>query len=203
VQGYFEGQFIPSEYFTIYAGVWGSSLATYIADAEFDIYGGVRLSYDRFGLDIGYVHYTYPGGSVNGVFDYGEFYAKPSFKVTEWLTIGGSVYGTDNIFDSGFSGWYYTGNVAITLPQFMPVDITTVISGEIGRQTFGSGLGSDDYTTWNVGVAFGYKAMTLDLRYYDTDLRGTKAVFSPTGRNLANSTFVATLKFDTSLSKLP
>ena len=37
---------------------------------------------------------------MNGVFDYGEFYAKPSFKVTEWLTIGGSIYGTDNIFGS-------------------------------------------------------------------------------------------------------
>ena len=60
----------------------------------------------------------------------------------------------------------------------------------------------EDYTTWNVGVAFTHKAMTLDLRYYDTDLNGANAVFSPTGRNLANSTFVATLKFDTALSKI-
>ena len=43
--------------------MWGSSLASYLANAEFDIYGGVRLSYDSFGLDVGYVHYAYPDGS--------------------------------------------------------------------------------------------------------------------------------------------
>ena len=66
--------------------------ATGFADAEFDISGGVRFTFGNFGLDLGYVYYDYPGGInacsglANGSF--GEFYAKPSYKVADWLTIG-------------------------------------------------------------------------------------------------------------------
>lgn len=203
VQGYFEGRYTINDMVTLYAGLWGSSLTTYIADVELDFSGGARFTFGNFGLDLGYVYYAYPGGRLaapNFFYDdFGEFYAKPSYKVTDWLTIGGSIVGGDNFNNAGTWAVYYTGNATVTLPFSMPYGIVTSVSGEIGYQTFEVG---NDYTTWNVGIAFNYKAITLDLRYYDTDLDGATAVLSPFGKNLANEAFVATLKFDTTLSAL-
>jgi uncharacterized protein (TIGR02001 family) len=207
VQGYFEGRYTVNDMVTLYAGVWGSSLTTYIANAEFDLSGGARFTFGNLGLDLGYVYYAYPGGRLTapGTFfydDFGEFYAKPSYKINDWLTIGGSIVGGDNFNNAGTWAVYYTGNATVTLPVMLPYGITTAISGEVGYQTFEGGAG--DYTTWNVGVAFAYKAATLDLRYFDTDGEGVTAggCLSPTGKSLCDERFVATLKFDTTFSAL-
>lgn len=213
IQGYFEPSFKINDMIQLYAGIWGSSLYTGFANAEFDIYGGARFSYGAFGLDVGYVFYDYPGSNTTNIvgnsdLNYGEVYVKPSYKVTDWLTVGGTIYWGDNWGNSGSTAVYYTGNAAVTLPAFLPLGIATSISGEIGRQTFDStlnALGVLDYTTWNVGIAFNYKAVTLDLRYYDTDLDAAAASFqciSTTGSNLCDERFVATLKFDTTLAAL-
>ena len=205
VQGYFEGDYKATDWLTVYAGLWGSNVS--FADAEFDISGGGRFSWGNFGLDVGFVYYAYPAG---GGIDYGEAYAKPSYKFNDWLSVGATVIGGNNFGNLGQSAWYYAGNATVTLPQFTPIGITTTISGEVGRQTYDSTLNSAlfgfvDYTTWNVGVAFNYKAITLDLRYWDTDISSTSApvqCFATTGTDLCDGRFVATLKFDTSLSAL-
>ncbi|MBI1203059.1 MAG: hypothetical protein GC182_11165 [Rhodopseudomonas sp.] len=218
VQGYFELDYTAAPWLTLYAGVWGSSLYSGFANAEFDNSVGARLSYEKFGLDLGYVYYAYPGPAAtspvkaSSSISYGEFYAKPSYKVTDWLTLSGSVYTGDNFGNSGVSATYYSGGAAVTLPQFMPWGITSTISGEIGRQTYGSGLKAAgvnfaDYTQYNIGIAFNYKAMTLDLRYYDTNASSTAAQCTSTpsvgaGSNICKDAFVATLKFDTTFSAL-
>ena len=63
-QGYFEVDYTATDWLKLYAGLWGSSLATYNADAELDISGGARLTFGNFGLDLGYVYYEYPDGTV-------------------------------------------------------------------------------------------------------------------------------------------
>lgn len=214
VQGYFELQYKPTDWVTLYAGLWGSSLYTGFANAEFDISGGARFAWGNFGLDLGYVHYVYPGPAAAGLsgnssLDYGEFYAKPSYKLTDWLTVGGVVIGGSDFGNTSNSAWYYAGNVAVTLPVFIP-NIATTISGEVGRQTYSSGykvLGTAivDYTTWNAGVAFNWKALTLDLRYYDTNIdstTNTTQCLTTTLSDACKGTFVATLKFDTTFSSL-
>ena len=72
------------------------------------------------------------------------------------------------------------------------------------------GLVSDTY--WDVGLDFNYKAITLDLRYWGINVASrhttvcygrTSAVRrSPAATNLCGNRFVATLKFDTTLSAL-
>jgi uncharacterized protein (TIGR02001 family) len=199
VQGYTELDFKAVDWLTLYAGLWGSNVS--FADAEFDISGGGRFSWGNFGLDIGFVYYAYPAG---GGIDYGEFYAKPSYKITDWLSVGGTVIGGDNFGNLGQNAWYYAGNVTVTLPQFMPLGIGTSVSADVGRQTYDSAIGFADYTTWDAGVAFNYKAITLDLRYYDTDVSAPSAAqcVGSDGSDLCDARFVATLKFDTSLSAL-
>ena len=88
----------------------------------------------------------------------------------------------------------------------MPLGIGTSISGGVGRQTYAAVIGNTDYTAWNAGIAFNYKAITLDLRYWDTNVDSGNAAqcVSTTAPSidLCKGTFVATLKFDTSLSAL-
>lgn len=239
-QGYFEVDYTAADWVKLYAGVWGSSLWTGFANAEFDITAGVRFTWGNFGLDIGNIYYYYPGGLnavaflANGSYD--EVYIKPSYKVNDWLTLGG-------VFETGFNnynnkavlaagggllangawtgnaGHYFAaGNAVITLPQFMPYGITVSINPEIGYEYYSSGvsdnMGFVSDTYWDVGVDFVYKAMTLDLRYWGTSVKpgvGGAAGFlnqcsygGPLGgsTNMCGDRFVATLKFDTSLSAL-
>jgi uncharacterized protein (TIGR02001 family) len=212
-QGYFELDYTAADWVKFYAGVWGSSLATGEADAEFDISGGARFSFGNFGLDVGYVYYGYPDGAANLWGSYGEFYAKPSYKIADWLTIGAVIDGGNNFNDkltslSGSpSAYYYSGNAVITLPaSLIPGPVTVSINPEIGRQVFDytplpRAVENPDYTYWDVGLDFNYRAVTLDLRYWDTNAPST-AYLTPSGTNAADSRFVATLKFDTSLSAL-
>lgn len=199
VQGTVELDYTAAPWLTLYVGLWGSNVS--FADAEFDFSGGARFSYNIFSLDVGYLYYEYPAG---GDISYGEFYAKPAVQITDWLSVGGMVMGGDNFGNAGYNAWYYEGNATITLPQFLPAGIGASISGAVGRQTFDSGLGLTDYTTWNAGVAFSYKAIALDLRYYDTDTDYVSAAQcqGPDGMDLCDARFVATLSFNTSLSAL-
>lgn len=197
VQGYFEGDYTVAPWLTLYSGLWGSNVkfAGSGATVELDLSGGGRFSYGNFGLDLGFVYYFYPGDSS---IEYGEFYAKPSYKVTDWLTVNAQVYGGDQYGGiSSNTGLYYTGGAVISLPSFLPMGISSSISGDFGRQYIEAG---GSYNTWDAGISFNYKSVTLDLRYYDTDTSGGCPLAS--GTQTCNATFVATLKFDTSLSAL-
>jgi uncharacterized protein (TIGR02001 family) len=210
VQGYFELDYTATDWLKLYAGLWGSNLASYNADAEFDISGGARLSWGNFGLDLGYVYYEYPDGtaSTNAYGSFGEFYAKPSYKFNDWLSVGAILDGGNN-YNDGYliagskTAYYYSGNATVTLPSSMsPAGITISLNPEIGRQVVEC-TGCISYNYYDVGLDFAYKVMTLDLRYWNTNASGLfvgPAAFG--GKNLSGPTFVATLKFDTNLSSI-
>jgi uncharacterized protein (TIGR02001 family) len=211
VQGYFELQYNVNDWLKLYAGIWGSSLNPGYANAEMDISGGARMAFGNFGLDLGYVYYYYPGPaplySPTGTsVSFGDFYAKPSYKFTDWLTVGAIFdYGTNNNNGVGVVGskvdGYYSGNAMITLP-FSPAGITISLNPEIGRQFQNCTTGCASFTYWDVGLMFNYKAATLDLRYWDTTSRNSAATINTLGNQTAGRTFVATLKFDTTWSAL-
>jgi uncharacterized protein (TIGR02001 family) len=219
VQGYFELQLNATDWLKLYAGLWGSSLYTGFANAEFDITGGGRMAFGNFGLDLGFVYYDYPDGVPNGFGSFAEFYAKPSYKFNDWLTVAGVLdYGTNfNNKVTLFPPWvgnaeayYYSANAVITLPWHPMPDVNLSINPEIGRQVYGSGpnfnLGVFSYTYWDVGLGINYKAATLDLRYWGTNAKlatnGICAVNGHPGMDACSNRFVATLKFDTAFSAL-
>jgi uncharacterized protein (TIGR02001 family) len=227
-QGYFELDYTATDWLKLYAGVWGSSLWTGFADAEFDLTSGARFTWGNFGLDVGNIYYYYPGGvSVPaGLFagSFDEMYVKPTYKFNDWLTVGGTFESGFNDFNNkvtptgvawvGSAGhYYYSGNAVITLPQFMPAGIAVSINPEIGREVYSSGvttsLGDVSDTYWDVGLDFNYKVVTLDLRYWGISAKesaaGTPANqcgVAGTGPNMCGNRFVATLKFDTTMSAL-
>jgi len=222
VQGYFEVDYTAADWLKLYAGLWGSSLYTGFADAEFDISGGGRFTFGNFGLDLGFVYYEYPDGEANGFGSFGEFYAKPSYKVADWLTIAGVIDGGWNFNDKcngagcalpwvgNADAGYYSVNATITLPWQPIPNVTISLNPEVGRQWFSSdvtaNLGVQSYTYWDVGLDFNWKAITLDLRYWDTNTDvGSNplcVVGGHPGMDACDTRFVATLKFDTSISAL-
>jgi hypothetical protein len=170
---------------------------------------------------------TQPAGLLslaNGSFD--EMYIKPSYKFNDWLTVGGTFETGFGNFNNkvapppgpwiGSAGhYYYSGNAVIALPVPLPYGITVSLNPEIGREVYSSGvttnLGAVSDTYWDVGLDFVYKAATLDLRYWGTNAKPNAAAPNQCGptpaasggsSNLCGDRFVATLKFDTTLSAL-
>jgi hypothetical protein len=96
------------------------------------------------------------------------------------------------VLNSGADGWFTTGNITYTVPSAMlPNGIGMTVSGDAGYWALGrsdnfyctqtgpaaacgapfpNGIPYKSYWTWDAGVSFIYKAFTLDLRYYDTNL---------------------------------
>jgi uncharacterized protein (TIGR02001 family) len=159
-----------------------------------------------------------------------EAYAKPSYKFNDWLTVGGIFETAFNNFNNktcapfvgcaggsatwvGDAGHYFVaGNAVITLPWKPTPDVTLSINPEIGYEWYSSGVtanfGFISDTYWDVGLDINYKLVTLDLRYWGTNAKPNVLLPNQCGptatgsSNLCGDRFVATLKFDTTLSAL-
>lgn len=204
------------------------------ASAEIDLYGGLRHTWGGLTLDLGFVYYYYPGEiAVNSLgagvpgtnVDYWEIYFKPTYVINDVFTVGGNLYYTDSYAGSGSDGTYLSGTAKVDFTKWSTVPgVGFYISGELGYQWLGqtsfnniflADVQLPSYTTWNVGVAFTYKAATLDLRYYGSTLsEGPGFVsgvgFAPFGEcgvisglpGVCGDRFVASLSFDTSFNAL-
>jgi hypothetical protein len=210
-----------ARYGWFYAGIqpWNVRLPTSPL-MELDIYGGIRPTWGPLTLDFGVIYYAYPGnhqqwwlgGSVpvatfnSGPFgaavapttafdpSYVEIYAKPSWAINDWFTLG-SVFAYDpNWNNYGAHALYTEGNLKITpLPNTDYSGFS--ISGAFGHYylgmantsygasyvdpdyvSFATGGGSwgakgfkfASYNTWNVGMSYNWNMVTLDLRYHDS-----------------------------------
>ncbi|MBB4197848.1 uncharacterized protein (TIGR02001 family) [Rhodoblastus sphagnicola] len=149
-----------------------------------------------------------------------EIYFKPSYAINDALSLGLNVFYTPSYLNTGADGEYLSGTVKYTLPGQLSA---FALSGEFGHQWLGKldsvyrGANSDnyvylgdasgklpDYNYWNAGVSYTWKFLTLDLRYYGTDLSraaayqlvGIPTVVNGTNCNYADDRFVATLSFD-------
>jgi uncharacterized protein (TIGR02001 family) len=249
---YIEGRYKPIKDVEWYAGVVGTSVKL-VTDpaAEIDLYGGVRLTWDKWTLDLGAMYYLYPverqvdGGTCistcvalpNGNTslantDFLEFYGKLTYTFNDNFLVTGAVYYTDDWLKTGASGVYYSG-IAKYTGTALPSGWNWYVSGEIGYYDLGTtkfdviafpnpgGWDLPSYTTWNAGIGFTYKALTLDLRYYDTNLSkeecnvltgdpgavslGTPiAITNPVGlqSKWCSAAFIGKLSFDTTLASI-
>ena len=191
-----------NDMFQLYAGVSGESIklsnVVPSPSMELDGYGGARLTLGNFGLDVGGIYYGYPntntgipGFTVPAAsnpfspvpISWFELYAKPSYNVTDWLSIGANFFYTPSYLNTGAHGEYLSATAKVTLPYGFAV------SGEVGHQWLGTTnaiwlapvafLASNagftpgklpSYTYYNVGASYTYKFVTLDIRYHGTSL---------------------------------
>jgi uncharacterized protein (TIGR02001 family) len=217
---------------TIYVGLagyvidWPSTPDYGFTDpsAEVDIYGGWRNTWGAFTLDLGAIYYYYPSETFNGFTedsDFWEIYAKASIAVTPAFTFGGNIFYTPDLLN--YSETFGNGDDAeavyasLTAKFVLPWtagDLGAYISGEIGHWWIddagflASGVTDPSYTYFNVGLAYTYKALTLDLRYHGTDQDVSDCnsflVVSPgnASSDWCDDTFVVSLKFDTTVNAL-
>ena len=163
-----------------------------------------------------------------------EVYAKATYTVNDNLSLAGQFYYSPNVVGTGAPGEYYTGNITLTAPTtWFTNGLGAYASGDIGWWQLGTsnafyavpafpkGVPYTSYANWDAGIGFTYKAFTLDLRYYDTNLTKAEcnvftsdqtATFSPSnvtlqnpgglGSNWCDATFIAKLSFATNLSSI-
>ncbi len=189
-----QGSVEPS-YGIFYGGVWTSNVdfLTPDPDVEVDLYAGIRPELGPVSMDFGYLRYFYPGAAN---IEYSEVKGTASVTPIDMLTLGGALYYSWDYAQTGDEETYLEGNASLSLPHDIGV------SGAVGLQMFGSGVGLSDYITWNVGASYTWKAATFDLRYYDTDIsKSTCGAQYPSGDD-CDARIVASVSIATSLSAL-
>lgn len=198
VSAYAEGQYNFSDWLQFYVAVGGASVKLPTdPSAEINIYGGVRPTFGDLAFDFGVMRYVYPKEILGVDSDFTEFYAKAAYKFSDMFTIGANLYYANDWLNLGPSGAYASATAKVSLPHDF------AISGEVGRYFLGSttGVNFPDYTYWNAGVSYTYKALTLDVRYHDTDLSKSDCLFltgDPRGMRTrwCSAAVIASLSFD-------
>jgi uncharacterized protein (TIGR02001 family) len=174
----------------LYLGNWNSNVSEGAgfpgASLEMDFYGGFKKSFGDFGLDVGFIWYTYPGSDAgattlyspansagtihSGKVDNKEVYIGGSWKflslkyyysIDDYFSVPGSK--KSNYIDLGAtwdlgSGWGINGHV-----------------GQLKLKSVNNG----DYTDWKVGVTKDIGGYVFGLAYVDTDAKGSCG--TPTG----------------------
>jgi uncharacterized protein (TIGR02001 family) len=248
---YIEPRYNFSDTLQAYIGIGGESIDfPNHAAAEVDFYGGIRPTWGKFAFDFGVWEYWYPGGIcfnsnvvgcnatllngnvVKGDVSFLEVYGKVTWTVTDQFSVGGSLYYSPSVLNSGADGEYLAGTAKYVLPaDLFPKDWGMYVSADLGHWWLGTsdnfyavagfpnGIPYKDYTTWDLGFGLTYKVFTLDFRYYDTDLNKgdcnaftsdhTASGVSSTpinpggpGSDWCGATFIAKLSVDATLSGL-
>jgi len=180
----------------------------------------------------------FAGNEVVANESFWEVYAKATYTINDQWSVEGQYYYSPSVAGSGASGNYVTGNLTYTAPAtWFPANsgLGGYISGDIGYWDLGtssifyatgvapfvSGLTYTSYWNWDAGFGWTYKAFTLDLRYYGTNLTSSEcnaftsaqnSSFSPgnvtsqnpngLGSNWCSAAYIAKLTFQTNLSGL-
>jgi len=172
-------------YGIFYLGAWGSGIDfddAPPANVEIDWYAGIKPKWGKLTFDFGVIYYSYPnaGSLANFVgeiadLNYVEVKAGVSGSPIDKLTLGATAfYSPDYQYSSG-PVWTLEGTAAYEFPKFWL--FTPTISALIGYQTGDSsegfsvdGTARDDYVYWNAGLALAVEKLTLDFRYWDTNI---------------------------------
>jgi uncharacterized protein (TIGR02001 family) len=195
VQGYVEPSVELGDFGSAYVNVWSSNVdyGEGFEGYEIDVAGGYRPTFGPLSLDVGYVHYFFSPEHVSP--DYGEIFAKADYSFDDKFTIGGRVFYAPDYNQSDFSATWVAGGVRVPLPH----DFSAYAG--IGYQFF-ENSDAFEQLAWMAGVSYSWKAVTIDVRYWDTDLSGDECVARSGFANGCDATIVGTLSFDTSFSEV-
>ena len=190
IQGYIEPSIGP-----VYFNVWSSNVnfGEDFEGAEIDTAIGVRPEFGPLSLDLGYVHYFYAPKDVSP--DYGELFAKADYNFQDRLTLGARVFFAPDFNQSGNTATFVAGGVKVPLPHNFSV------YGGIGYQFFEDSEAFEQLA-WTAGVSYDWKALTFDVRYWDTDLNDEECLARSGFTNGCDARVVGTISLNTAWSDL-
>jgi uncharacterized protein (TIGR02001 family) len=159
---YFEPRYNINPNLQLYAGISYETIRfANDANSEVDFYGGIRPTFGKWALDLGFWYYYYPGGHCYNTPAFGcagpllngnviksnvsfwEVYFKPTYNFSDAFSVGGNLYYTDSFLNSGAYGVYASATAKYTFPAFKN-GAAVYVSGEFGRQWLGT---SDSFYT--------------------------------------------------------
>jgi uncharacterized protein (TIGR02001 family) len=167
------------------------------ANAEFDVYLGIKPKVGAVTLDVGLITYNYAWSKSAGTYDpsFQEIKAGASVTVLNDLTVGGTFYWSPDYFGQVGQVITVEGTASKPITKIQGVDIAA--SGTIGHVSFANTgpayANNVDYTYGNLGVTGTYKSISLDLRWWDSDY--PKALSSDLGVFHSGNAFAGTLKY--------
>lgn len=145
-----------------YAGVWAANVDFDDAsdtNLELDFYGGIAGEFSNgIAWDVGVVYYTYPDAEDEDL-DVVELTGSLGYDFESGFSLGGMLaYDPDN------KNTYIEASAGYALTDALSVD------GTLGNWSFD---GADDYTNWSLGGTYSALGFDFDLRYWDTDIKGS------------------------------
>ncbi len=200
---------IEATYSIFFAGINTASVQMpMLSQFQMTNYAGLRPVFGSLTVETGIAYFSYPGSAID--ISYPEVYIAPSYAITPKLTIGANAYYAPDYSRTGAWENYDSIDAKYTFDSGLSV------SGELGRQSFGTTNATatavaykiPDYTYWNLGASYTYKALTFDLRYFATTL-SKQSCFLITGTGQAGigsngcePAIIGTLSWNINLSGL-
>ncbi|BCW88283.1 hypothetical protein sos41_14220 [Alphaproteobacteria bacterium SO-S41] len=174
-----------------YLGVWGSNV-DFGNDTDFETdfyvgYGGAISDSTTYDLNVTY--YAYPNAPDGTEYDYFETVGTVTYTSGDFSIYGKTALSPEFFGKTGFAAWLGTG------VGYQVID-GVKISGNVGYQWIDDNTlaGIPDYFNYDVGVTGTYGILSIDLRYFGTDLSDIECYG---GTDLCSERFVgsATLNF--------
>ena len=170
VQGGFDWE---SANYGIYIGTWASNISwtdDEASSAEVDVYFGWKKNWNDWGLDIGYIHFNYPGFSIGNS---DEVYATGSWKwiyLSYYRIVSTGYFGVQDARGSEYGqiGADYTFPAGFTIGASYGA---TRLSGDDPSIAGANSLA--DYDDYKVYVGYSdttYTGLDFELAWTDTDI---------------------------------
>jgi uncharacterized protein (TIGR02001 family) len=193
IQGYIEPSVEIPSIGVGYVNVWSSNVnyGEGFKGAEIDVAAGIRPQFGPLQLDMGYVHYFYAPEHVSP--DYGEIFAKADYNFNDLFTVGGRIFFAPDYNQSGNTATWVAGGVRVPLPH----DFSAYAG--LGYQFFEDSNAFEQFA-WTAGISYSWKALTVDVRYWGTNLSDDECTVRSGFANGCDSRIVATLSVDTAWS---
>lgn len=147
------------------------------SQVEYDLYAGIKPKLSIFTFDFGIITYNYLNKNIDrahSFYDptYQEVKGGASVTVLKDLALSGTVYYSWNYFGETGGATTIEGTASKPITKLMGVDIAA--SGTVGHTYYANSMKHDiknyDYTYGNIGLTGTYNAVSVDLRWWDTDL---------------------------------
>jgi uncharacterized protein (TIGR02001 family) len=189
-----------------YVGAWTSKVDWFLNSVsnnpsiEIDEYGGKHTDLWGTDLNVEAYYYSYPdartpyiGGIHTPKASYFEAITQLSHTFGPLALVATWAYSPEFTLGGG-TGNYLEGTGTFTINDWLTA------SANVGHQWVQTAKfnASKDYTHYDFGVTATYKALSLDLRYVDTDLNKTQCAFYMATKDACAGGFMGTLTYNIS-----